>query len=78
MGVLGTGLAAVDRGFGAPFCREDADTLVDGLLKAEKVADDSAVEEGTVWVSVGQERGHEILFSELFEDFLGFDQLLST
>ena len=67
-GRFGTGLAAVDGGFGAPFRTETANRAVDVLIKAQQIADHLAVEESAVGVGVGQVGGLEIFVAEVFED----------
>ena len=70
-GRLGAGFAAVDAGFGAPFGGQAAYGLIDGIVKAEEVADYLAVEEGAVGVGIGQVGRHQLTVAEVVEDGLG-------
>ena len=69
-GILGTSLAAVDTGLGAPFLGEPPDGAVGCFVKAEEVADDTAVQQSTVRVGIGEVGGHEVAFAKVVEDIL--------
>ena len=75
LSTLWTLLPSMHGRLGAPFGGEAAHGPVDLLIEAEKVADDTAVEEGSVRVGVGEVGGHQILVAELVEDHFGHEQL---